>query len=140
MQKPVKPSMRMSGNSALLDTNIIIDIFNGSQEFAGRVSKFDQLYISTIVLGELYVGVNQVTNRVKHLKKVQDFIAFCTVLDVDQQTAEHFGEIMAGLRKKGKPIPTNDIWIAASAKQHSLQLVSRDKHFLEVTDLSVVGW
>lgn len=61
----------------------------------------------------------------------------CIVLEVDADTAKYFGEIVAELYKKGKPIPTNDVWIAASAKQHNLTLITKDKHFEEVRELSL---
>jgi tRNA(fMet)-specific endonuclease VapC len=64
----------------------------------------------------------------------------CIVLEIDNITAEFFGEITAALYKKGKPIPTNDIWIAATAKQHNLKLISRDKHFTEVDGILLDSW
>jgi tRNA(fMet)-specific endonuclease VapC len=97
-------------------------------------------YISSIVLGEHYVGINRVINKNKHLNKLTAFLEMCTILDVDQTTAQFFGEITEALYKKGKPIPTNDIWIAATVKQHNLKLISRDKHFAEVGDILLESW
>ena len=54
--------------------------------------------------------------------------------------AQHYAEIIFGLRQKGKPIPTNDLWIAALCRQHSLPLLSRDRHFDQVAGLNRVGW
>jgi tRNA(fMet)-specific endonuclease VapC len=130
----------MIGNKFLLDTNIVIDIFDGNMEIAKKVSKLSEFYISSVVLGELYVGVNRVTNKAKHLKKVDDFLQLCTVLDIDSTTAKHYGEIVAILYKKGKPIPSNDVWIAASAAQHNLTLISRDKHFKEIDGIMIKQW
>jgi len=61
------------------------------------------------VLGELYVGVHRVVNKVKHEKKLLDFLGLCEVILVDTATSQKFGEISAALYKKGKPIPSNDI-------------------------------
>ena len=62
------------------------------------------------------------------------------VLACDAETAQHYGQIKNRLRAKGRPLPENDIWIAALALQHGLILVSRDAHFNEIAGLSVVAW
>jgi tRNA(fMet)-specific endonuclease VapC len=111
--------MQMSGNNYLIDTNIIIEVFNGNKNYADKIHKLDIVYVPSIVLGELYVGINRVTNKAKHLKILNYFMQLCTVLEVDSQTALHYGEIVAELHKKGKPIPINDVWIAAIALQHN---------------------
>lgn len=81
--------------------------------------------------------MNRVTNKAKHLKKLQDFLQLCIIIDVDETTAKFYGEIVASLFKKGKPIPTNDIWIAAATLQHGLTLISKDKHFGEIERLKI---
>lgn len=124
----------------LLDTNIVIEVFDGNKDIADKINKLPEFYITSIVLGELYIGVNRVTNKAKHLKKLNDFLKLCTVLEVDSVTAVHYGEIIASLYKKGKPIPVNDVWIAASAIQHGLTLITRDKHFSEIAGLSIKSW
>lgn len=130
----------MTGNKFLLDTNIIIEVFDGNTAIADKINKLQGFYISTIVLGELYIGINRVANKAKHAKKLESFLQLCSVLVADNMTAQHYGEIVAGLYKKGKPIPTNDIWIAATAIQHDLTLISRDKHFKEIEVLKLKSW
>ena len=130
----------MSGNKGLLDTNIIIDIFSGNSHVVEQAAGLEHIYINAIVLGELYIGINRVTNRAKHLKKLNGFLQLCTVLDIDAGTAEIFGTIVAELHRKGRPIPTNDVWIAASARQHDLLLITNDRHFKEVSSLSLKQW
>jgi len=102
--------------------------------------KFPPFYISSIVLGELYIGINRVVNKPKHLKQLETFLKLCTVVDVDATTSQLYGEITAALFKKGKPIPTNDIWIAATAKQHNFTLITRDGHFQEIENLLIEKW
>lgn len=58
----------------------------------------------------------------------------------DEATARMYGEVKAALRKKGRPIPENDVWIAALARQYDLRLISRDKHFATVENLDVEAW
>jgi len=130
----------MTGNNFLLDTNIVIEIFDGNKDIADRVNKLSEFFISSIVLGELYTGVNRVTNKSRHLKKLNGFLELCTIINIDSITAEYYGEIMARLYKKGKPIPTNDVWVAAIARQHNLTLGSRDNHFKEIEKLNLKQW
>lgn len=130
----------MTGNNTLLDTNIVIEVFDGNKDIADKLDKLSEFYITSIVLGELYIGVSRVVNRSKHLKKLNDFLKLCKVLNVDSDTAVYYGEITAALFKKGKPLPVNDVWIAATAQQHDLILITRDKHFNEIDDLKTRSW
>ena len=107
---------------------------------ADKINEQPAVYLSSVVLGELLVGINRVTNKSKHTKKLNDFLKICTVLDVDSVTANHYGIIFAHLHKKGKPIPTNDLWIASTTMQHDLTLVTLDKHFNHIEGLSFEKW
>ena len=130
----------MTGNKYLLDSNIIIEIFDGNKAIADKISKLATFYISAIVLGELYIGVNRVTNKTKHLKMLNNFLNLCTVLNVSDLTAKFYGEVIAYLYKKGKPIPTNDVWIAATALEHNLIIATRDEHFKEIDGIRIEKW
>ncbi|MFM9838476.1 MAG: type II toxin-antitoxin system VapC family toxin [Cyclobacteriaceae bacterium] len=130
----------MSGNKILLDTNIIIKLFEGSKPIAAKINKSSSFYVSVIVLGELQVGVNRVVNKQKHLEMLNSFMELATIIAIDETTTLHYGEIVADLYKKGKPIPTNDVWIAATAKQHKLTLITNDKHFDQINSLSIEDW
>lgn len=74
------------------------------------------------------------------IARVDDFAAASVVLSCTTSTAPWYGIVKNQLRIKGRPIPENDIWIAALARQHDLAVISRDKHFEEVADLEVVVW
>ncbi len=115
--------------------NIVIEVFKGDKLIAGKIDKLKSFYIPAIVLGELYVGINRVVNKAKHLKMLHKFLELSTVISIDEETTKYYGEIVAALYKKGKPIPINDAWIAASAKQHEFTLITRDKHFNEIKDI-----
>jgi tRNA(fMet)-specific endonuclease VapC len=130
----------MNGNDIFFDTNIVIEIFSSNQEIIKKYNGLSSIYISSIVLGELYIGINRVANKAKHLQKLIDFVQLCTILVIDEPAAKIFGEISAELYKKGKPIPTNDIWIAATVKQHNLTLITRDKHFSEIGSIIIDAW
>jgi tRNA(fMet)-specific endonuclease VapC len=130
----------MIGNNYLLDTNIVIEIFNGNKKYADKINKLQAFYLPSIVVGELYTGVNRVSNKAKHLKKLNLFLELCTVLNVDVDTSKYYGEIIAALYKKGKPLPTNDVWIAAMTIQNNCILVTNDNHFKEIENLNIENW
>ena len=127
----MEPLTPMTGNKFLLDTNIVIDSLRKNIKITDKVNDLGELFISTVVLGELYIGINRVTNKTKHLKKLTDFLTICTVLDIDSFTSSHYGETIAFLFKKGKPIPTNDVWIAATALQYNLSMMTLASAFLK---------
>jgi tRNA(fMet)-specific endonuclease VapC len=129
----------MNGNNYLLDTNIVTAILN--QEIGVEENlKGNRTFMSVTVLGELYFGAKNSARRTANLQKIETFIAVCTIVDCDTITADYYSEIRLALKLEGKPIPENDLWIAAVARQHNLTLVTRDAHFSEIDHLSVVRW
>ena len=93
-----------------------------------------------IVLGELYYGARKSARVAANLARIDEFATSSAVLVCDTATAQEYGPIKNILRQKGRPIPENDISIAAIAQQYQLTLVSRDEHFREVDGLSVIRW
>jgi len=123
----------------LFDTNAIIAIFN-DQSLLKQLNLAAKLRLPCIVVGELAFGAYKSANPAQNLKRIQDLLEISTVLDCDQQTGHHYGAVKSALRKKGHPIPDNDIWIAAVAIQYELPLLTNDKHFHEVDGLAIVNW
>lgn len=124
----------------LLDTNIVIELWRRNASVAERLRGAEEVFISTIVLGELYYGAFR-SSRVEHnLTLIEEFASNNTVLYCDSETARRYGEIKNGLRVKGQPIPENDIWIAALAIQHDLTLSTRDAHLEQVDNLKIEAW
>lgn len=122
----------MSGKRYLLDSNIIIDVFRGEAKTVERISLTQKLFVPVVVIGELYYGAyksNQIARRIAEVKQLEELV---TILNVTPVTSQLYGEIKQRLYAKGKPIPENDIWIAAIAIEHGLVLITRDKHFEEV--------
>jgi tRNA(fMet)-specific endonuclease VapC len=122
----------MTGNSIVADTNIFIDLMKGSEAIAKKLESFDEVYLSPVVLVELYFGAYRSANPEKHLRKIAIAIQESKLLTIDGATAEIFVTIKLALFAKGNPIPENDIWIAATSLQHQLPLYTNDKHFAEV--------
>lgn len=131
--------MPMNGKY-LLDTNIIIALFAEEQSVLSRIAQTDAICISNIVLGELYYGARKSTRVDNNIRRIDEFATVNTILECDQETSTQYGQIKYHLRAKGRPIPENDIWLAAQALQHQLTLVSRDDHFLEVDELLLINW
>lgn len=123
----------------LLDTNIAI-AFLTADETLQRLGTASELYISTIAMGELFYGALSSTKIEENTQRLVEFFRDAVSVPCDDGTARMYGEVKLSLRKKGRPIPDNDIWIAASAIQHSLTLVTRDEHFHSVDRLNVVRW
>lgn len=126
--------------SYLLDTNIVIAFFSGEPEVVKRLGDAGNVFLPAIVLGELYYGAEKSAKRSFNINLVDAFCQKVRQLDVNGETATHYGAIKEAVRAAGKPIPENDIWIAAIARQHDLILVTRDRHFNEVPDLATERW
>ncbi|MBM4132923.1 MAG: type II toxin-antitoxin system VapC family toxin [Nitrospira sp.] len=126
--------------SVLLDTNIVIGLFASDQAVLSRLSQTNRIFISSIVLGELYFGAYKSAHSEQNVRRLEEFVATSAVLVCDAVTAAHYGRIKRALREKGRPLPENDIWIAAQAQQHGLTVISRDQHFKEIENLPVEAW
>ena len=126
--------------SLLLDTNAVIALLAGDLAAQNSLSKAELTFLSSIVLGDLYYGAWKSTQKVANSAKIDALAAKSTVLPIDAVTAWQFGKIKSALRTKGRPIPENDIWIAALAKQYGLTLLTRDAHFKEVDGIEVENW
>ncbi len=124
----------------LLDTNIIIALFKNDSLVIEKIGAAAEVFLSNVTVGELYFGAYK-SSRVKdNIRQWEIFILNNTILSCDRFTAKYYGKIKNDLKVKGKPIPENDIWIAAIAMQYNLTLVSRDKHFKEINGLSLQKW
>jgi tRNA(fMet)-specific endonuclease VapC len=128
----------MTGNNIAADTNIFIDLMKGNEAIAKKLESFDEVYLSPVVLVELYFGAYRSADPEKHLRKIATAIRESKLLPIDATTADIFVTIKLALFAKGNPIPENDIWIAAAAIQHQLPLYTNDKHFNEVDNLTLV--
>lgn len=124
----------------LLDTNIVIALFAQDLEVQQRLGQANEVFIPSIVLGELYYGARKSGRVEANVQRVDTLAATSSVLCCDMDTAHHYGIVKNGLHVKGRPLPENDIWVAALAIQHNLILVSRDTHFNEVDHLIVGAW
>jgi tRNA(fMet)-specific endonuclease VapC len=124
----------------ILDTNGLSALADGDIALGRLLSEAAKVAVPVIALGEYRYGIRQSRERARYEHWLAEYIPTYLVLGVDETTAERYAEIREELRRKGRPIPANDLWIAALARQHALPLLSRDQHFDSVAGLKRVGW
>jgi len=115
----------------LLDTSAYSNLMRGNQKIAELLNEADEVFFCPIVLGELLSGFKRGSKEQENKSVLKDFLSITNVrvLNIDESTAERYSMIIDYLKKNGTPIPTNDIWIAASAMQKGLCLLTTDRHF-----------
>lgn len=120
-----------------LDTNAYTAFMLGAAEVVEVLAHADKLLLSSVVLGELLGGFAAGTREPKNRAELARFLASprVEVVAVTLHTADSYALVYAGLRRKGQPIPTNDLWIAASALEHGAALLTRDAHFAHIDGL-----
>ena len=131
--------MNMAG-SVLVDTNVVVAYFRGDQALQPRFAGLTPVYLPWVVLGELHFGAQRAQRRQEQLAYIRDLLTYAVVLYADQDTTEVYGQVKAELAQLGKPIPDNDLWIAAIARQYDFPLATRDSHFSAVPRLTRLAW
>ncbi len=123
----------------LLDTSAYSAFLRGNPEIKTALQEAEEISLTPVVLGELRAGFLQGAQRRKNEQQLRLFLSSprVSLLPVDAETAERYAVIVDSLRKAGTPIPTNDIWIAASAMQHGLAILTTDAHYLKVPQVIV---
>jgi tRNA(fMet)-specific endonuclease VapC len=124
----------------LLDTNVIIALLEGDEMVLTNLDRANELFIPVIALGELFFGAAKSSRPLENTARIERFAAGRSILWCDLDVAREYGRLKQGLRAKGRPLPENDIWIAAAARYHGLILVTRDRHFADIEDLAVEAW
>lgn len=127
-------------NSYLLDTVAAIALLNGKREIADIVQGAAAIYLSVITLGELYFGAENSQRKTANIQKVDTLAQHYPMLECDHETSRTYGRIFASLRAKGRPIQTNDVWIAAITIQNNLVLLTRDTDFNNIDTLQTKSW
>ena len=124
----------------LIDTNIYSYALNGNADVIKVLQRALKISICSISIGELLSGFKAGSKENKNREELEEFLDSPRVQlhNIDEDTAEFYAEIKNGLRKKGNPKPTNDIWIASIALQHGLKLYTNDQHFNYVPGLVLV--
>ena len=123
-----------------LDTNAVIAYREGISEVCTLIDETDVIFLPVIVLGELIYGAINSTKVENNEIAVHKFAEYSHVMQIDDAVAARYAQIRFDLKKKGNPIPENDIWIAAACLELDVPLLSRDSHFNYVYGLKVYTW
>ena len=125
----------MEAGELLLDSDVVIALFRRDRSVENALGAARRIFIPVIVLGELLAGALRGGQVQRERERIAALLASGRVLDCDSATAEHYAQVKDQLRRRGRPIPENDVWIAALARQHGLTLASRDRHFDQIEGL-----
>ena len=124
----------------ILDTNGLSALAEGESHLEPILRKATQIAVPVIVLGEYRYGIQQSRERQRYEHWLVEYLPKFRVLNVDEQTTTSYAAVRDELKRAGTPIPSNDVWIAALCRQHSLPVLSRDRHFDLVPGLRRIDW
>jgi tRNA(fMet)-specific endonuclease VapC len=124
----------------ILDTKGLSGFAKGAASLEPVLRQAAGVAVPVIVLGEYRYGIRQSRHRQRYEQWLMDSLRYFRVLPVGEETAIRYAAIRSELKNAGTPIPANDAWIAALCRQHSLPVVSRDRHFDLVRGLRRIEW
>lgn len=127
----------MEKNKIMLDTSAYSSYLRGNSEIKLSIQQADEIFLNSVILGELLAGFIMGKSEKKNRTILEEFLSSprVKVVAIDEETSERYAVIVNHLRKEGTPIPTNDLWISASAMQHGLKVVTTDSHYLKVQQI-----
>jgi len=124
----------------ILDTNALSAWWKSDPEILGVLRGLPRICVPVPALAEFRFGVLQSTKREAMQMLVSKALTSTQILTIDDGTTHHYANLRLELKKSGTPIPMNDLWIAAIARQHRLPILSRDIHFDLVENLKRISW
>jgi len=128
----------MSGRVAL-DTNVVIRLFKNDPAVMKILSTSSVICLPVPVAAELLYGAENSGRPADNIKICHDLIDLCEVLNITRKTAGAYSRVRSSLKASGRPIPENDVWIAAVCMEHNVPLVTSDRHFDFVEGLNIIG-
>jgi len=128
-------------NRLLIDTSAYSASMAANDDVIYRLREADEIYFNAVILGELLAGFAAGNRRERNRNALYRFLDSPRInfVDIDEETADRYAVIHSGLRAAGTLIPTNDIWIAASAMQYGLPLLTLDAHFQRIPQIVTVS-
>lgn len=127
----------MGNKRIILDTSAYSHFLKGNSEIKYSLQKADEIFLNPVVMGELIAGFLIGKREKKNREIFQEFLSSprVRVIDINEETSERYAVILKYLRSAGTPVPTNDLWIAASAMQYGLKVLTTDKHYLKIPQI-----
>jgi tRNA(fMet)-specific endonuclease VapC len=125
----------------ILDTNALSALAQKNRSLIDRLEDVEQLAVTIVSIGEYTFGIRQSNARSELEGWLREqLLTRVEVLFPDLSTVEYYADIRLELRQAGTPIPANDIWIAALVRQHAMPILSLDRHFDYVKNLTRIDW
>lgn len=131
--------MKANGKIAV-DTNAVIAYRAGVSEVCRRIKAAELVLVPAPVVGELLYGALNSRRIQENQEAVHRFLAHSVFIPTDENIAARYASVRYKLRKIGRPIPENDIWIAAACLEFDVPLLTRDAHLENVEGLQVINW
>ena len=121
----------------IIDTNFYTAFKRNDSAAVTLLQRAEYIGVNSVILGELLAGFRCGTREKQNRLELDQFLdtARVATIAVDDETAEFYAQIFSELRQKGRPIPSNDLWLAASALQHGVALATFDDHFSSISGL-----
>lgn len=124
----------------ILDTNALSAVVDGNAAIESSLRTAASVSIPVIALGEYRFGIVQSRRRADYEQWLREELDSYRILNVDSGTAEAYAAVRLELKASGTPIPVNDLWIAALARQHRVPILSRDRHFDAIKGIRRINW
>ena len=128
----------MTGSRVALDTNHAIHVLNDVPAIISWLNAFDHLCLPVTVVGELLYGAMNSGKSTENLARVSALVARCHVWETTLRTSRTYAELRLDLKRRGRPVPENDLWIAAACVERDVALASDDNHFAAMSGLKVL--
>ncbi|MCK6533134.1 MAG: PIN domain-containing protein [Polyangiaceae bacterium] len=126
--------------SIIPDTNAFIALLAGDARVAAILDAAGDVLVSAVVLGELTYGALNSRMADTNLARIRALRDECRFAAVDEAVVAAYGRVRLDLKQRGRPIPENDIWIAATAIASGAAVLTRDEHFQEIDGLALMSW
>ena len=124
----------------ILDTNALSAWAQGNAGVEPPLRSAERLVVPTVVLGEYYFGIRQSRHRLRYQDWLARYLPMTEIATITSGTADAYADIRLELKQLGSPIPSNDVWIAALARQHGLPVLSNDNHFDAVNRIKRIAF
>lgn len=121
----------------IIGTNFYTAFKRNDTEAVNLLRRVEYIGINAVILGELFAGFRCGNKERQNRIELDQFLDSARVYTImlDDETSEFYAQVFSELRQKGRPIPSNDLWLAASALQHGLALATYDEHFSNISGL-----
>jgi len=124
----------------ILDTNALSAYADGVKEAVAVVDTAPSIEVPVIALGEYRFGLVHSRRRQNYEAWLMEFLQLCRVLTITEETTYQYAQLRSDLKETGRPIPSNDLWIAALSRQYGMPILSQDRHFDAIKGLRRIGW